>query len=153
MKRFPDLTGVRKMGHGRESHVPDPNFKRPVKDLVYKDLQTNTLTRTSHDRGIKTWCTSVSYPQCLCFGNKWSSKKPFFGSVSKNPCPRDREWGLLPPSTYLRGLSYLSLRQLRQEDKGRSNRDQGGWKLRKHGNGTSFKLKRPTVKGNRKGWE
>jgi hypothetical protein len=44
------------MGDGRESLVPGPNFNRPVKDLVYKDLLTNTFTQTSHDRGrgIKT---------------------------------------------------------------------------------------------------
>ena len=38
-KPLPELSGVRKMGDGRESLVPDPNFYRPVKDLVYKDLR------------------------------------------------------------------------------------------------------------------
>ena len=43
-----------------EALAPDPNFNRPVKDLVYKDLLTSTFTQTSHDRGIKTWrLTSV----------------------------------------------------------------------------------------------
>ncbi len=38
-----------------ETIVPGPNFNRPVKDLVYKDLLTITFTQASHDRGIKTW--------------------------------------------------------------------------------------------------
>jgi hypothetical protein len=54
-----------------ETIVPDPNFNRPVKDLVYKDLLTSTFTQGSHDRGIKTWCDSVSYPQCVFDGNKF----------------------------------------------------------------------------------
>jgi hypothetical protein len=41
------------------------NLNRPVKDLVYKDLLTSTFTETSHDRGIKTWRASVSYPPGL----------------------------------------------------------------------------------------
>jgi hypothetical protein len=32
--------------------APGPNFNRPVKDLVYKDLLTKTFTQDSHDRGI-----------------------------------------------------------------------------------------------------
>ena len=32
---------------------------------------TITFTQVSHDRGIKTWCTSVSYPQCVFYGNKF----------------------------------------------------------------------------------
>ncbi len=35
--------------------TPVPNFNRPVKDLVYKDLLTSTFTQASHDRGIRTW--------------------------------------------------------------------------------------------------
>ena len=38
-----------------EALAPGPNFNRPVKDLVYKDLLTSTFTQASHDRGIKTW--------------------------------------------------------------------------------------------------
>jgi hypothetical protein len=30
-----------------ETIVPDPNFSRPVKDLVYKDLLTSTFTYES----------------------------------------------------------------------------------------------------------
>jgi hypothetical protein len=37
-----------------ETIVPGPNFNRPVKDLVYKDLLTSTFTQVSHERGIKT---------------------------------------------------------------------------------------------------
>jgi hypothetical protein len=37
-----------------ETLEPGPNFDRPVKGLVYKDLLTNTFTQASHDRGIKT---------------------------------------------------------------------------------------------------
>jgi hypothetical protein len=54
-----------------EALAPGPNFNRPVKDLVYKDLLTNTFTQASHDRGIKTWRVSVSYPQCVSCGNKF----------------------------------------------------------------------------------
>ncbi len=54
-----------------ETIVPGPNFNRPVKDLVYKDLLTRTYTQVSHDRGIKTWRPSVSYPQCVFCGNKF----------------------------------------------------------------------------------
>ena len=54
-----------------EALTPGPNFNRPVKDLVYKDLLTSTFTQGSHDRGIKTWCVSVSYPQCVFYGNKF----------------------------------------------------------------------------------
>jgi hypothetical protein len=35
-----------------EALGPGPNFNRPVKDLVYKDLLTSTFTQASHDRGI-----------------------------------------------------------------------------------------------------
>ena len=52
------MSGVTKMGDGREFLIPDPNFNRPVKDLVYKDLLTSTFeymfTQASHDRGMKT---------------------------------------------------------------------------------------------------
>ena len=51
--------------------APGPNFNRPVKDLVCKDLLTSTFTQDSHDRGIKTWRTSVSYPQCVFCGHKF----------------------------------------------------------------------------------
>ena len=54
-----------------ETIVPGPNFNRPVKDLVYKDLLASTFTQASHDRGIKTWRASVSYPQCVFCGNKF----------------------------------------------------------------------------------
>jgi hypothetical protein len=54
-----------------ETLTPGPNFNRPVKDLMYKDLLTSTFTQASHDRGIRTWCTSVSYPQCIFSGNKF----------------------------------------------------------------------------------
>ncbi len=54
-----------------ETIVPGPNFNRPVKDLVYKDLLTSTFTQVSHERGIKTWRASVSYPQCVFCGNKF----------------------------------------------------------------------------------
>ncbi len=54
-----------------EALAPGPNFNRPVKDLVYNDLLTSTFTQTSHDRGIKTWRTSSSYPQCVFCGNKF----------------------------------------------------------------------------------
>ena len=54
-----------------EALAPGPNFNRPVKDLVYKDLLTSTFTQASHDRGIKTWSVSVSYPQCVFSGNKF----------------------------------------------------------------------------------
>ena len=73
-KSLSRLPGVRKMGDGRESLVPDPNFNRPVKDLVYKDLLTSTFTQVSHDRGIKTWRDSVSNPQCVFCGNKFRYK-------------------------------------------------------------------------------
>ena len=49
----------------KEALTPGPNFNRPVKDLVYKDLLTITFTQVRHDRGIKTWSVSVSYPQCI----------------------------------------------------------------------------------------
>ena len=54
-----------------EALAPGPNFNRPVKDLVYKDLLTSTFTQASHDRGIKTWRASASYPQCVFCGNKF----------------------------------------------------------------------------------
>jgi hypothetical protein len=54
-----------------EALTPGPNFNRPVKDLVYNDLLTSTFTQTSHDRGIKTWRTSSSYPQCVFCGNEF----------------------------------------------------------------------------------
>ena len=53
-KPLSGLSGVRKMGDGRESLVPGPNFYRHVKDLVYKDPLTITFTQTSHEKGIKT---------------------------------------------------------------------------------------------------
>jgi hypothetical protein len=34
--------GVREMGDVREFLLPVPNYNRPVKDLVYKDLLTST---------------------------------------------------------------------------------------------------------------
>ncbi len=64
------MTGVRNMGM-EETLTPGPNFNRPVKDLVYKDLLTSTFTQVSHDRGIRTWRTSESYPQCVFCGNKF----------------------------------------------------------------------------------
>jgi hypothetical protein len=44
-----------------ETLTPDPNFDRPVKDLAYKDLLTISFTQASHDRGIKTWCSSLEH--------------------------------------------------------------------------------------------
>ena len=64
------LPGARNMGM-EETMETGPNFNRPVKDLVYKDLLTSTFTQASHDRGIKTWRVSVSYPQCVFYGNKF----------------------------------------------------------------------------------
>ena len=54
-----------------EALAPGPNFNSPVKDLVYKDLLTSTFTQVSHDRGIRSWRVSVSYPQCVFCGNKF----------------------------------------------------------------------------------
>jgi hypothetical protein len=51
------------MGDERESHLAVPKYNRPVNDLVYKDLLTSTFTLTSHERGIKTWCVPVTYPE------------------------------------------------------------------------------------------
>ncbi len=59
------------MGDGRESLIPVPNYNSPVKELAYKDLLTSIFTHASHDRGIKTWCASASYPQCVFCGNKF----------------------------------------------------------------------------------
>ncbi len=67
---FPDWQGARNMGM-EEALTPGPNFNRPVKDLVYKDLLTSTFAQASHDRGIKTWRVSVSYPHCVFCGNKF----------------------------------------------------------------------------------
>jgi hypothetical protein len=67
---FQDCQGARNMGM-EETIVPGPNFNRPVKDLVYKDLLTSTFNQASHDRGIKTWRASASYPQCVFRGNKF----------------------------------------------------------------------------------
>ncbi len=58
------LPGARNMGM-EEVLAPVPNFNRPVKDLVYKDLLTNTFTQVSHDRGIRSCRVSTSYPQCV----------------------------------------------------------------------------------------
>ncbi len=60
----------KKMGM-EETIATGPNFNRPVKDLVYKDLLTSTFTQISHDRGIKTWRASVSYPHCVFCGHKF----------------------------------------------------------------------------------
>jgi hypothetical protein len=77
-----------------EALTPDPNFNRPVKDLVYKDLLlTYTFTQDSHDMVIKTWCVSVSYPQCVFYRNKFQYEEfnvecqmdPNIGK-SKQPC-------------------------------------------------------------------
>ena len=57
------------MGDGRESLMPAPNYNSPVKELAYKDLLTSIFTHASHQRGMKTWCTSATYPQCLFCGN------------------------------------------------------------------------------------
>jgi hypothetical protein len=54
-----------------EALAPGPNFNRPVKDLVYKDLLTSTFTQVSHDRGIRSCRASASYPQCVFDGNKF----------------------------------------------------------------------------------
>ena len=62
--RFQGCHGARNMGM-EEAMATGPNFNRPVKDLVYKDLLTSTFTQASHDRGIKTWRVSASYPVCL----------------------------------------------------------------------------------------
>ena len=35
-----------------EALAPGPNFNRPVKDLVYKDLLTSTFTQVSHTTGV-----------------------------------------------------------------------------------------------------
>jgi hypothetical protein len=43
---FPGLSGARNM-RMEETIVPGPNFNRPVKDLVYKDLLTITFTYES----------------------------------------------------------------------------------------------------------
>ncbi len=48
-----------------ETIVPDPNFDRPVKDLVYKDLLTSTLTQASYDRGIKTVTPTLEKQQLV----------------------------------------------------------------------------------------
>ncbi len=80
-----------------EALTPGPNFNRPVKDLVYKDLLTSTFTQASHDRGIKTWRASASYPQCVFSGNKfryetfnvecqWTPTLEKKQSVRKGPC-------------------------------------------------------------------
>jgi hypothetical protein len=34
------------------------------------DLFSSIFTQVSHDRGMETWCTSVSYPQCVFCGKK-----------------------------------------------------------------------------------
>ena len=57
------------MGDGRESLMPAPNYNSPVKELAYKDLLTSIFTHASHQRGMKTWRTSATYPQCLFCGN------------------------------------------------------------------------------------
>jgi hypothetical protein len=67
-----------------ETLSPGPNFNRPVKDLVYKDLLTSTFTKTSHDRGIRTCRSSVSYPQCVFSGNKFRWE-PFNVECHKDP--------------------------------------------------------------------
>jgi hypothetical protein len=61
--RFQTVRGQGTWGWKRPSHLTQIN--RPVKDLVYKDLLTTTFTQARCDRGIKTWCVSVSYPQCV----------------------------------------------------------------------------------------
>ncbi len=48
-----------------------PQFNRPAKDLVSKDLLTITFTQISNDRGMKTWCVSVSYRECVFCGKKY----------------------------------------------------------------------------------
>jgi hypothetical protein len=72
----------------QEALVPDQNFNRPVKDLVYKDLLPSTFIQTSHDRCIKTWRVSVSYPQCVFCGNKFRYEA--FNCPHRNRCPS--EW-------------------------------------------------------------
>jgi hypothetical protein len=62
LQGFPE---VREMGDARESLLSDPNYNRPVKDLVYKDLLTSIFTLASHERGIKTWCVPATYPECV----------------------------------------------------------------------------------------
>jgi hypothetical protein len=57
--------GIREMGDARDSLLPAPNYNRPVKNLVYKDLLTITFTLASHEKGIKTWCVPATYPKCV----------------------------------------------------------------------------------------
>ncbi len=64
------LSGTRNMGM-EEVLTPGPNYNTPVKNLMYEDLLTSTFTQASHDRGIRTWRASVSYPQCVFYGNKF----------------------------------------------------------------------------------
>ena len=47
-----------------ETLTPGPNFNRPVKDLVYKDLLTSTFTQVSHDRGV-TWTPTFEKQQLV----------------------------------------------------------------------------------------
>jgi hypothetical protein len=47
------------MGDGRESLIPCPHFNMSVKDLVYKDLLSNTFTQPDRDRGFTTWSVRV----------------------------------------------------------------------------------------------
>ncbi len=53
----------------REFLFPVPNCNTPVKDLTYKDLLTSTFTLPSHERRIKTWCVTPTYPECLLWQN------------------------------------------------------------------------------------
>ncbi len=53
------------MGDGRVSLTPCVNFYRPVEEFEYTDLLRNTFTQSDHDRGLKTWWTPATHPQCV----------------------------------------------------------------------------------------
>jgi hypothetical protein len=76
VENLQDFPGVKEMVDVRESLLPDPNYKTPVKDMVYKDFLTNTFTVTSHARGIKTWCVRLLvlsvFIESKCVGMKGS---------------------------------------------------------------------------------
>ena len=59
------------MGEGRVSLTPCADFYRPVEALEYTDLLRSTFTQSDHERGLKTWRTPATHPQCAFCGKKY----------------------------------------------------------------------------------
>jgi hypothetical protein len=55
----------------RVSLTPCTDFYRTVEELEYTDLLRSTFTQSGHERGVKTWWTPSTHPQCVFCDKKY----------------------------------------------------------------------------------